>query len=81
MLTDEEIGKLLASNGVRATSYWAAEKAIREAVRLCAERCAEICDHHYKRGDRPADCAAAIRERIKDKPNTYFNPNEGFGPI
>ena len=50
---------------------------IREAVRLCAERCAEICDNT----EWSDACAAAIRERIKDKPRPPFDPNQGFGPI
>lgn len=68
LLSDEEINLILDP----WKSYeWTAIEAIREAVRLTAERCAQICEEQigYEMEERAADaCAAAIRERAKSEP-------------
>ncbi len=90
LLTDEWIDAL-ADDVAFCDGKAEAITIIREAVRLCAERCAEICERDIvnRPSDPPANyfdgglrhCAAAIREQIKGKPRPHFNPNEGFGPI
>lgn len=67
LLSDEEVIRLCVQH---AKGQDLAD-TIREAVRLCAERCAQICEEQmgYEMEERAADaCAAAIRERAKSEP-------------
>lgn len=79
LLSDDEYVELCR----RALAHDGLNWALREAVRLTAERCAEICEEVYlgRDNDHAGVCAAAIREQIKDKPG-WFDPNShGRGGI
>lgn len=69
MLTEAEIDALAdKAYPVGGPRLIALRHAIREAVRLTAERCAALCREHkgYEMEERAADaCAAEIEERIK----------------
>ena len=65
LLSEKEIADLIRAHG---SAPW---QVVREAVRLTAERCAQICEEQigYEMEERAADaCAAAIRERAKSEP-------------
>lgn len=71
LLKDEEIDENLAAHGVRATSFWGAKAAVKEAIRVTAIRCAEEVEKLYParagtfNGMTVQKCAAAIRRRAK----------------